>query len=264
MPLPPSPPSSSRPPCWPSFGPSFGPSRLGRAALLAALASSALLPGCDDPQAPKATPRSPSPILYAAPGTYAEGTAFAIGGVPVMKADIEEYLPLMRMIDPHLVDTSLRRRALANIVLPIAAGQALDAEAYEAAFQKAQRIRAAVLETGIFPPDAPKANYLTGTWIDVGLVPFKAAAGMEPGTYSPLLESPAAFTFFKLVATNLQEGEAMGPQTELVIQRYDVPYLPDEASVELIQSAIDTLPLEIVDPEWEPIVPPILLYKSVK
>ncbi len=168
----------------------------------------------------------------------------------------------MKLIDPHLVQSSLRRGALANVSLPIAAGHALDPVAREEAFQKAQKIHAHVRETGEFPPDAPTANHLTGSWREVGLVPFNEAMTMQPGTYSKLFESPASWTFFKLTATNLEEGESFTGLTQITIARYDIPYLPDEGSLELIQSAIDTLPFEIVDDEWEHIVPPIVLYKS--
>lgn len=225
------------------------------------LAASACLAGCDDPQAPKASPTSPSPIVRAAPGTYPEDVALLLGGVPVLKSEIDHYLPLMRLIDPHLAEPMLRRQALANVVLPRVAGEALEPTEREAMFQKAQRIHATVRETGEFPPDAPEANYLTGTWKEVGLVPFFAAMNMTPGTYSALMETPSAWTFFKLVATNVEEGESFTPTSQITIQRYDVPYLPKEASQALIQSAIDTLPVVIADESWEQIIPPIVLYK---
>ncbi|WP_145195153.1 hypothetical protein [Planctomycetes bacterium Poly30] len=226
-----------------------------------ALFAAAGLGGCDDPHAPKASSKSPSPIVRVAPGTYPDDVAFTIGGMPVHKSAIDEFVPLMKLIDPHLSEASHRRAALANVVLPMVAGAALDPEAREQAFQKAQRVLAAVRETGEFPEDAPEANYLTGTWKEVGLIPFKASMEMEPGTYSDLHESPAAWTFFKLIATNVEDGETFTPRTEITIQRYDIPYLPDEASQDLIQSAIDTLPVEIADEAWEHIIPPIVLYK---
>ena len=85
---------------------------------------------------------------------------------------------------------------------------------------------------------------------------------MEPGTYSGLLEAPASWVFFKLIATNLEEGEPFAVGTQITIQRYDVPYLPEEGSIQLLQDGIDNLPIEIVDPEWEHIIPPIVLYQQ--
>jgi hypothetical protein len=231
-----------------------------RAAL--ALMFAVPLGGCDDPHVAKPTEKSPSPIVMAPEGAYPDGAAFALGGVPIMKDDIESLVPLMRMIDPHLVDSSLRRVALANAVLPIAAGVSLDPAAREDAFQRAQAVHTSVRETGVFPPGSPEPTLLTGSWKDVGLIPFNAAMSMEPGTYSGLLEAPGSWVFFKLIATNLVEGESFDAFTEITIQRYDVFYLAKEGSADLLQSGIDNLPLEIVDPEWEHIIPPILLYQS--
>ncbi len=231
-----------------------------KALLLATLAAALISPGCDDPHVAGPTTKSPSPIRMAPEGKYSEDVAFALGGVEIKKADIDAYLPLMRLIDPHLVDASLRRAAMANLVLPIAAGQALDPASREEAFQKAQAIHTSVRETGVFPPDAPPANLLTGSCKDVGLIPFNAAMSMEPGTYSGLLEAPGSWVFFKLIATNQEEGMPFEAETQITIQRYDVFYLPMEAGADLLQAGIDTLPLEIVDPEWEHIIPPVLLY----
>lgn len=234
--------------------------------LLAPRIALAVLPltlvGCDDPHVAEPTAKSPPSIVMAPEGAYPEGAAFAIGGVPVMKAELEDLVPLMKLIDPHLVDSSLMRMALANIVLPVKSAHALDPAAREEAFQRAQRIHANVRETGTFPPDAPESNLLTGTWGQVGLVPFNAAMSMQPGEYSSLLEAPASWVFFKLLATNLEEGASFDGRTQITIQRYDIPFLPLEASPQWIQEGIDTLPIEIVDPEWEHIIPPAVLYKS--
>ena len=229
---------------------------------LLALAASLTLAGCDDPHVAGPTTKSPSPIRMAAEGAYPDGAAFALGGIPVMKADIDEYVPLMKLIDPHLVKASLRRLAVANVLLPIAAGRALDPLAREDAFQRAQAVHATVRETGTFPDDAPAANLLSGSCLDIGLIPFNAARSMEPGTYSGLYETPGSWMFFKLIATNLEEGEPFTPETQVTIQRYDTFYLPMEDGADLLQSGIDTLPLEIVDPEWEHIIPPVVLYQS--
>ncbi|MEM8712178.1 MAG: hypothetical protein AAGG01_14605, partial [Planctomycetota bacterium] len=196
-----------------------------------------------------------------AAASYPEDTVFTLGGVPVLLSDIDAYVPLIRLIDPHLVTSSLRRNALANVVLPITASRALDPEAREEAFQRAQAYNAHARENGDVPPGTPEPRYLTGTWKDVGLVPFAEAMSMTPGSYSRLVESPAAWTFFKLIATNVEEGAEFEAMTEITIQRYDIPYLPDEASRELVQQAIDTFPVEVIDEEWEHIIPPIVIYK---
>lgn len=249
------------------FSPSLPCRRLRAAAgLLIALAAPLTTAGCSDPdgESSSASDAAGGAVEASTEPTaveYPEGTVFTIGDVPVLRSDIDAYVPLVRLIDPHLVTSSLRRSALANVALPIAAARALDPEAREEAFQRAQAYNAHAREQGDVPPGAPEPRYLTGTWKDVGLVPFAEAMSMTPGSYSRLVESPAAWTFFKLVATNVEEGAEFTNMTEITIQRYDVPYLPDEASRDLVQQAIDTLPVEVIDEEWEHVIPPIVIYK---
>ncbi len=224
-----------------------------RALAVGVLAALALLAAsCDEPGA--APPVAPAPA-------YPPGTALAIGGHPIAAEDIERYVPMIEIIEPEFVRRDHLRKVLSNIVLPTAAGAALLPEDREAAYQRASELLAAARETGTLPDGAPEANPLSGPWVKVGMVSWFEAMSMEPGTYSPLHETPGAWTFFELISTGAPPGE-FHATTEVSVRRYDVRYLPDEALHDLVQEALDTLPIDIVDPEWEPLVPPLFLYRS--
>lgn len=192
--------------------------------------------------------------------TWPEGTVLAYGGEPISAEEVDRHLELIHLIEPHLVTTDHRRKALTNIVLPVAAGRVLFPDARQAAFERAQALAAEARETGRLPEGAPEANYLTGTWRDVGMPVWDEARRTEPGTYSQVIETPGAWTFVHVLAVGVEPGEEFGPRTAVTVQRYDVPYIEREATRDLLQSAMDQLDLEIVDPEWEAVVPASLLY----
>ncbi|MEM9801298.1 MAG: hypothetical protein AAGA20_13305 [Planctomycetota bacterium] len=223
---------------------------LRTASLLAGIAFAAWAPGCGPGPSPE--PEVPAP-------TYPEGTVLAVGGHPITAADVERYVDAVAIIEPEFVERDHRRKVLTNIVLPTAAGAALDPGAREVAFQEAQRLLSAARETGEVPEDAPEPMVLTGTFREVGLAPWALATTMEPMTFSQLQETPGAWTFFKLIATAAPPGE-YGARTEVTIVRYDVPYIPREGAQELLRQALDELTIEVVDPDWEALVPPIHLY----
>lgn len=209
-----------------------------------------LIAACGDE--PSAPPEPPS---------YPEGTVLAIGGVPITAADVDQYVDAIALIEPEFVERDHRRKVLSNVTFPVKAGAALDPAARDEAFREAQRLLAIARETGVVPKEEIVPTVLTGTFREVGLVPWAVAKDMEPLTFSDLHETPGAWTFFKLTASGAPQGEFDG-LTQVTIVRYDVPYIEREVAREMLQSAVDGLPIEVVDPEWEPIVPPLFLYRS--
>lgn len=210
-----------------------------------------LLAGCsgggDDP-----VPAAPAPP---------EGTVISIDQVHLTADDIDRWLPAIELIDPHLVKASQRRRAFSNIVLPLAAGAALDPASRDEAFGRAQSILATTRETGTVPEGTPEPQVLTGTFVEVGLAPWAMALEMQIPSYSELFETPGAWTFFKLIASNAEPGQFDG-RTELTIVRYDIPYLPREATRTVVYEGMEQLPIRAYDPDWEAIIPPVYLYNK--
>ena len=223
------------------------------AALVAAALLLGALPGCG---ADGAAPPAEAP----APASWPEGTALAFGGAPVSAEEIDQHLELIHLIEPHLVKSDHRRKALTNIVLPVVAGRVLYPEERQAAFERAQALAAEAREVGRAPEGAPEPQYLTGTWLEVGMPVWDEARRTEPGSFSRVVETPGAWTFVHVLAAGVEPGEAFGPMTQVTVQRYDVPYIEREATRDTLQSAMDQLQLEIVDPEWEKVVPASLLY----
>lgn len=216
--------------------------------VLAAAAALAHLAGCG----PKEPTPAPAPEVP-------EGTVLLVDQQPILASEVDRYVDAVRLIEPEFVLRDHRRKVLSNISIPIAAGAALDPASREEAFERAQRLLAASRETGQVPDDAPAPRVMTGTFKDVGLIPWAIATDLEPLTFSELHETPGAWTFFKLTATTHPPGEFVG-HSQVTIVRYDVPYLPTEAVRGLVQSAIGGFDVQVVDPEWEPLVPPLYLY----
>lgn len=218
-----------------------------RPILIPCLALSLAL-GCSEPQ-PTAPPEVELPA----------GTVLVVDQQPILAEEVDRYVSAIQLIEPEFVLRDHRRKVLSNISIPIAAGAALDPAGRDEAFERAQRLLAATRETGEVPADAPAPKVSTGTFKDVGLIPWAIATDLEPLTFSELHETPGAWTFFKLTASTHAPGEFIGT-SQVTIVRYDVPYLPTEAVRGLVQTALGGFDVQVVDPEWEPLVPPIYLY----
>ncbi|MEC8512072.1 MAG: hypothetical protein VX015_07995 [Planctomycetota bacterium] len=201
-----------------------------------------------------------APADAAAPVSWPEGTALVFGGTPVSAEEIDRHVELIHLIEPHLVKSDHRRKALTNIVLPVVAGRVLYPDERQAAFERAQALAAEAREVGRVPEGAPEPIYLTGAWREVGMPVWDEARRTEAGSFSRVVETPGAWTFVHLLAVGTEPGEAFGPMTQITVQRYDVRYIDQEATRATLQSAMDQLELEIVDPEWEKVVPASLLY----
>lgn len=214
------------------------------------LALLTLSSGCSDP--------APAP---AEERVFPPGTVLVVEDQPILSSDVDRYVDAIGLIEPEFVLRDHRRKVLSNISIPLAAGAALDPEAREVAFARAQSLLSAVRETGELPPDAPEPQVRTGTFKDVGLIPWAIASEMEPLTFSELHETPGAWSFFKLTATSEPPGGFVGG-SQVTIVRYDVPYLPQDAVRGLVQTAVDGFQVEVIDPEWEPMVPPLYLYPT--
>jgi len=196
-----------------------------------------------------------------APRSYPEGTILVVDDQPILAADVDRFVGAVALIEPEFVLRDHRRKVLSNISIPLAAGAALDPTSREEAFTRAQALLSAFRETGEVPADAPQPRVLSGTFKEIGLIPWALATEMEPLTISELHETPGAWSFFRLTASSEAPGEFEG-RSQVTILRYDVPYLPQDAVRGLLQTAMQGFKIEIVDPEWEPMVPPAFLYPS--
>lgn len=196
-----------------------------------------------------------------APRSYPEGTVLVVDEQPILAADVDRFVDAVALIEPEFVLRDHRRKVLSNISIPLAAGAALDPASRDQAFTRAQALLSAFRETGELPEGAPQPRVLSGTFKEIGLIPWAFAIEMEPLTISELHETPGAWSFFRLTASTEAPGES-GGRSQVTILRYDVPYLPEDALRGLIQTAMQGIEIEIVDPAWEPMVPPAFLYPA--
>lgn len=192
---------------------------------------------------------------------YPEGTVLAANGQGVTAEEVDRFIELMSMVEPANVKADNRRKSLANIWIPVLAARAVFPEERLETFQIAQELLSTARETGDLPPGV-EARYMTGTWADVGMVEWLAARATAPGGFSELVENPGSWTFMKVLAHGVPEGQPFEPTTQVTVQIVDVPFFETENMRDLLLSAIDQTEFEVIDPAWETLVPPYYLYKK--
>lgn len=206
------------------------------------------------------TAEAPAP-----PPVYPAGTVLAVDGVPVSQAEVDRWAAVTAAIEPDKVQAHWRRLALANVVLPLRTSESLDPEGRRAAFAHAQRLRGLATELDRIPDDAEVHDVGFGTWAQVGLVDWEVARGLEVGEWSDVYETPGGWAFLRLLERPDVAPEAdLGSQAVLRFERVHVFYLAPEGLRTLVDEALRSLPIEIVDPAWEPLVPPIYLQHTVQ
>ncbi len=201
--------------------------------------------------------RAPEPAGAPRPA-YPAGTVLAVDGVPIRADEVERWVPVTRLLEPDKVLSHWRRLALANIVLPLRAGEALDPRGREAAYAHATHLRGLATERGALPEEVEHRDVTEGTWKDLGLIDWELARELEVGAWSEVYETVGGWAFFRL----LERPAEFGPLSVVRIERAHACYLDPEAVRGLIDEALRTLPIEVVDPEWEALVPPIYLQNS--
>lgn len=218
--------------------------RAALAALTLALAS------CDHAPPPSPAPRP----------AYPAGTVLVLDGLPIAAADVDRWAAVIAPLEPDKVERHWRRLALSNVVMPIRAAEALDRPGHQAAFARAQALRASALERDRVPeedlrPETDFRDVAAGTWTRIGLVDWAIAKDLEVGAWSPLYETVGGFGFFRL----LEKPEPFGPLSDVRLERVQVFYLDPAGVKTLVDEALRALPIEVVDPEWEALVPPAYL-----
>jgi hypothetical protein len=194
---------------------------------------------CGDPQQPAAA-------------AWPQGTVLALGPRAIGAAEVEEAAGVIALLEPRDSLDQLRRLALTNIVLPRCAAQAVDPVARREAQALAQSCHDA-LEDGSAVPGGPLPLVLRkGRMLDLGLELWNAAFALEPGQWTPVVETAGCFH----VARLKEKGTAILPGlVELTLEVHDFPYLaPDEAHAR-IEAQLDRSHLVYVDEAWRAYVP---------
>jgi hypothetical protein len=181
-----------------------------------------------------------------------EGTVMTLNGAAITAAEVDAVADTVALIDPAYTQPHCRRVALTTVIFPRTFGRELapqeraqarrEAEAWDAA-------RRAGTLTG--PLEAP----VLGTWEDLGIDLWDGLRELEVGAWSEPLELSGRFAVVQL----LDRDHDVRPGHELFeVQLKAFPYVTTPESLkELCLEAR----LEILDPEWDPIVPGFWKYK---
>ena len=129
---------------------------------------------------------------------WPEGTVLVAEGQALTADEVDAYVELISMVEPEFVETDHKRKAIANISIPILAARAILPEERLEAFTLAQSYLSTARETGQFPPGV-EPKFMSGTWADVGMVEWEAARKTLQGDFSGLVETPGGWTFLRVV-----------------------------------------------------------------
>lgn len=191
-----------------------------------------------------------------APGARAwpQGTVLALGERAILEAEVDEAAGVIARLEPRDSIDQLRRLALTNVVLPRCAAQAIDPGARTEAQRLAEQWKR-VLDQGVDPREPVQGPLLVerkGRMLDLGLELWNSAIALEPGQWTPVVETAGCFHVARLV----EKGTAMLPGlVELKLEVYDFPYLPPEEAHERIEAQLDRSQLSYVDESWRSLVP---------
>jgi hypothetical protein len=183
------------------------------------------------------------------------GTVLALDGVPIGNAWVEEIAALMVHVEPAASDNQRKRLALTNLIFPILASRAIDPERREASAEMAADYLTE-LEAGredySGPVVGPRLRTTLGGLAELGLVVWAHCWEMEPGEFSPVLETIGTFEVFQLLDKKLG---ALPGQARFTVRLVEFPWLDPEAPRVEVETMLDASRLVIVDPSWNQIVP---------
>ena len=200
--------------------------------LAAALLALALLAGCDETPAPPSWP---------------EGTAVVLGGAPIPVSEVDRHLEAMGALDPAYTLPHRRRLSLTMVQMPLVHGRnAAGTEGLAAARAEAEAWFGQHESGELAGPPGPTT---VGTWQDHGLDVWLVARDLAEGTSSGVVELPGRFAVIELVARDRNEYEGR-ERFELRIESFWHGADAETLSADLLKSE-----LEIVHPDFEPVVP---------
>jgi hypothetical protein len=169
----------------------------------------------------------------------------ALAGEPILGAEVDAVADRLEALSPNFSRPHLRRLALTTIFFPLLTARAIAGEERERASAEANAARADRVEGHA---QAPLPSQV-GTWETLGLEVWLQLVELEPGEWSPVFELPGAFALVRLIERDGAEP-AGAEQFRAEILLFDY----GEARAEIDQRVFEQR-LDIVDPEWERIVP---------
>ena len=181
--------------------------------------------------------------------SWPEGTVLVCAGDPIRADEVDLIAEALKPLGPKFTEPHLRRLALTNVRLPLAAGRAQGGkERRDQALRAAEASSRSLSEIPNGAGEGP--GILTEGAQDVLGVPlWVLIQGLEPNVWTGPSELPGQFVMVKLV----ERDENAQPQREqFTVRVLAFPYVDDPPS--LAGVALKST-LVVVDDEWEPLVP---------
>jgi hypothetical protein len=185
---------------------------------------------------------------------WPQGTVLVCAGDPIRADEVDPIAEALKPLGPSFTLPHLRRLALTNVRLPLAAGRAEGgAKRRERARADAEAFSRSVREDGPLPaqeaPTGGGVEVLEGSQDILGVPLWVLVQDLEVGVWSAVSELPGEFVVVRLEGG---DGHAQ-PQRERFTTRVAAfPYVQEPDSLTAL--ALDST-LVVVDPAWEPLVP---------
>ena len=177
---------------------------------------------------------------------WPEGTVLVCAGEPIRAEDVDPIAEALRPLGPKFTQPHLRRLALTNICLPLAAGRAQGGS--ERRDQAKREALEALRAQGEGAND--ELGVLTeGTQGVLGVPLWVLIQDLQQGAWTGPRELPGQFVLVKLLA---RDGNARPQDEEFSVRVLPFPYVDDPPS--LTGEALNAS-LELVDEAWETLIP---------
>jgi len=188
------------------------------------------------------------------------GTVLVCAGDPIRAEEVDPIAEALHPLGPKFTLPHLRRLALTNVRLPLAAGRAQGGvDRREMARAHAEAFFRSLKGNGPLPGEEAltegELKTMEGGQDALGIPLWVLAQDLEVGVWSAVSELPGEFVVVRLEG---RDGHAQ-PQREKFIARVAAfPYVEEPAS--LAAAALEST-LVVVDPAWEPLVPGFWRYR---
>jgi hypothetical protein len=176
-------------------------------------------------------------------------------GDPIRADEVDPIAEALKPLGPKFSEPHLRRLALTNVRLPLAAGRAQGgAERRDRALSDAEASYSSLEGAADATGDGP-GILIEGAQDVLGVPLWVLIQGLEPKVWTGPSELPGQFVVIKL----LKRDQGAQPQRErFTVRVLAFPYVDDPPS--LAGEAINST-LEVVDEAWEPLVPGFWRYQ---
>jgi len=183
---------------------------------------------------------------------WPEGTVLVCDGEPITAEEVDPIALALQPLGPRFTLPHLRRLALTNVCLPLAAGRAqTDSSRLGQALKEAMAFYSNVSnghDGSSLVPEAP-TELIEGAQDSLGVPLWVLIQGQEPGEWSEIEELPGRY----VVARLLESNDDPQPQRRLYkVEIASFAYVDNSSS---LPSAALNASYTFVDPVWELLIP---------